>query len=92
VGTEPSTDTVSVLPALPLGGGVTTPGLYAHVTPAGRLAQDRVTGLEKPPLEVTVQVLVPLLPCWMVRLAGLHDRLKSGLALGVPVAQLLAGP
>ena len=49
--------TVSVLFTVPLAGGVTEAGLKLQDTPAGRLAQDRLTALAKPPVEVTVQVL-----------------------------------
>ena len=88
------TETVSVLFTLPFAGGVTEAGLKLHDVPAGRFAQERVTALAKPLMELTVQVVPPLLPCWMVRLDGVHERLKSGVApaVGVALTQLLARP
>ncbi len=90
----PATDTVNEELVLPLAGGVTDAGLYAQLTPAGKLAQSRLTAELKPPVEATVQVLVPLAPCWMLRLAGLHERLKSGVVVpvGVALTQAAARP
>ena len=68
------TEMVSVLFTLPLAGGVTEAGLKLHVAPAGRPVQERRDRRSlKPLVEVTVQVLVPLPPCWTVRLDGLHE-------------------
>ena len=53
--------TSSALADLPLAGGVTTAGLNAHVTPAGRPEQDRPTAALKPRRETTVQMPVALL-------------------------------
>jgi hypothetical protein len=78
-----------------LAGGVTLAGLKPQEEPDGRLAHDSVTALEKPLIEVTVQVEVVLLPWVTVRLDGLHAMLKSGVgvpAVGVTVTQLLARP
>ena len=93
--TEPATETISALLALPLAGGVTELGTNPQVTPLGRPVQVRPTALLKPPVEVTVQVLPPLPPCATVKAAGLHETLKSGVAgpaAGVTWAQLLARP
>ena len=53
--------------------------------------QDRLTALLNPLVEVTVQVLVPLPPWVTLRLDGLQEMLKSGVAeaAGVTVTQLL---
>src|SRR5262245_14634066 len=82
---------VTVLLAVPLGGGVTEDGLGVQVTPVGMAPQARVTALLKPLSEVTVQVVV-LLPPWATEtLDGLQATEKSGVAvaLGVTVTQLL---
>ena len=50
--------TLSVLFALPLGGGVTAVGLKLQLEPVGMLAQLRVTALLKPLTDPIVQVLV----------------------------------
>src|SRR5918999_1698435 len=49
--------TVNVLLAVPLAGGVTEAGLKPQEEPDGMLAHDSVTALEKPLIEVTVQVV-----------------------------------
>ncbi len=72
------TETVKVLLALPSAGGVTVAGLKVQPVPAGRLAQERATGLENPALEATVQVALPLVPCGTVRLDGLHPSGVNG--------------
>ena len=63
---------------LPFAGGVTLAGLYAHVTPVGRPVHDKFTALLKPPVDVTVHVLVPFPPCTIFKLDGLHWIRKSG--------------
>jgi len=50
----------------------------AAVTPLGRPDAARVTLPENPPTSVTVIVLVPLLPCVIVRLLGESDKVKLG--------------
>ena len=56
--------------------------------------QERPTALAKPLVEVTVQVLLALLPWVTVRLEGLQATLKSGLvgAVGVALTHVLARP
>jgi hypothetical protein len=83
VAVDADTATVRLLVALPLAGGVTEAGLKLHVAPLGSPEQDRETALAKPFVELTVHVLVPLAPCWTLRLEGLHETLKSG-GGGVP--------
>jgi len=53
-------------------------GLKLAVTPLGRPEAESVTLPLKPSCGVMVMVLVPLLPCVMVRLLGLADKLKPG--------------
>ena len=48
------------------------------VTPLGRAEFDRVTDPVKPPEGATVTVLLPLVPCFTVKLAGEAEREKSG--------------
>jgi hypothetical protein len=90
--TEPATDTVNVLFALPFDGGVTELGEKPQLMPLGWPEQERATELEKPLIEDTVVVAVPLLPAEMVRLEGLTATAKSGVtgAPGVTVRQVLA--
>ena len=93
--TEPATEMVSALLALPLAGGVTELGEKPQVTPAGWPEQERATALLKPFVDDTVQVLPPLPPWATDRLDGLHETEKSGVgvpAVGVTVTQLLARP
>lgn len=52
--------------------------LNPEVTPLGRLEVDNVTLPVKPSTGVTVIVLVPLLPCPMLRLLGDADSVKFG--------------
>jgi hypothetical protein len=94
VAVVPATDTVAVLAAFPPAGGVTGFGLKLQVAPLGRPVQERLTAAANPFSEVTVQLLVPLPPCAMLRLEGAQLRLKSGVVgrLGVAVAQTLALP
>ncbi len=72
------TDTVSALVAVPFKGGVTETGLKAHVAPAGRPVQDRLTAETKPFRLPTVAVLVPLAPWATFRLPGETETVKSG--------------
>jgi hypothetical protein len=60
------------------------------VTPEGRPEADRVTLPVKPPEGVTVIVLVPLLPCVIVRLAGEAESEKFGVAVAGKLTQLFA--
>src|SRR5262249_3540697 len=78
VAVDADTETLRLLVALPLAGGVTEAGLKLHDAPVGSPAHDRETALANPFVEVTVHVLVPVAPCWTLRLDGLHDTLKSG--------------
>jgi len=52
----------------------------AAVTPLGRPDAAKVTLPVNPPISVTVIVLVPLLPCVIVRLLGEPDSVKLGVA------------
>jgi hypothetical protein len=61
-------------------------GLKLAVTPLGKPDAERVTLPVKPFVGVMLIVLVPLLPCVIVRLLGEGDRLK----LGVPEQPLKA--
>ena len=72
------TDTVSELPALPPGDGVTEAGLKLHVAPDGRPVHERATAELNPFTLPTVAVPVPLAPWAIVRLAGAADTVKSG--------------
>ena len=87
--------TVSALGVLPLAGGVTGFGTKAQVTPAGWPTQERLTALLKPLARSRCRCSSPLPPCWIVRLDGLQETVKSGgggPGAGVTVAQLLTGP
>jgi hypothetical protein len=66
---------------------VVVAGLKVAVTPLGNPLALKATLLVKPPVEVTVTVLLPLAPVLTVKLAGLPDREKSGVggpAFGSP--------
>lgn len=65
---------VSVSTLVPVVGLV----LNAAVTPLGRPDAARVTLPVNPPMSVTVIVLVPLLPCVIVRLLGESESVKLG--------------
>jgi hypothetical protein len=56
-------------------------GLKDAVTPLGRPEAARLTLPVKPPVRVTVIVLVPLLPCAMLKVLGAADSVKPGVAL-----------
>jgi hypothetical protein len=58
-------------------------GLKEAVTPLGRPEADKLTLLLKPFCGVTVMLLVPLVPCRMLRLLGEVAREKFGAATGV---------
>jgi hypothetical protein len=60
----------------------------AAVTPLGRPDAARVTLPVNPPTSVTVMVLVPLLPCVIVRLLGESDKVKLGVE--VPAKRLIS--
>src|SRR5215467_7982037 len=51
------------------------------VTPLGRAELESVTDPVNPPESVTVIVLVPLVPCFTVRLAGEAESEKFGVAV-----------
>ena len=63
-------DSVSVLVAR------VPPGLNEAVTPPGNPDADKLTIPEKPPIAVTVTVLVPVAPCTRVTLLGEAERAK----------------
>jgi hypothetical protein len=49
-----------------------------RVTPLGAPTRERETVPVKPPCGVMVSWVVPLPPCWMLRLVGLREMVKSG--------------
>lgn len=57
------------------------------VTPLGRPEADSVTEPVKPPEGVSVMVLVPVVPCLTVKLAGEADNEKSGVATAFTVSE-----
>jgi len=59
------------------------------VTPLGRAEVDSVTDPVKPLEGVTVTVLLPLVPCFTVRLAGEADSEKSGWAGAFTVSEMV---
>jgi hypothetical protein len=73
---------VIVLLALPFGGGVTEPGLKAQPTEFGSPVHESATAWEKPFLDNTVQVEVPLDNCAIVACGGLHVTEKLGTGKG----------
>jgi hypothetical protein len=48
------------------------------LTPLGAPSRERFTVPVKPPCGVKVSWMVPLEPCWTVRLVGLREMVKSG--------------
>lgn len=60
-------------------------GLKLAVTPLGRPEADRLTLPVKPFTEFTVMVLLPLVPCVMVRLVGEAESEKFGCAVALIV-------
>ena len=59
------------------------------VTPLGRAELDSVTDPVKPPESVTVIVLLPLVPCFTVRLEGEAEREKLGVAAAFTVSEIV---
>ena len=59
------------------------------VTPLGRAELESVTAPVNPPVEVTVIVLEPLVPCFTVRLAGEAESEKSGWAGALTVSEIV---
>ncbi len=57
------------------------------VTPEGRPEADSVTEPVKPPEGVSVMVLVPLVPCLTVKLAGDAESEKLGVAVALTVSE-----
>lgn len=60
------------------------------LTPAGKPEADRLTLPVNPPEGVTVIVLLPLLPCVTLKLAGEADNEKLGVAVAGGRTQLFA--
>ncbi len=65
-------------------------GTNPAVTPLGKPEALSVTLPEKPPAGVTVMVLVPPLPCLMLRLVGFADSVKLGPAAPASALMRLA--
>ena len=59
------------------------------VTPLGRAEFESVTDPVNPPESVTVIVLLPLVPCFTVRLEGEADSEKLGVAVALTVSEML---
>jgi len=64
-------------------------GLKLAVTPLGRPEADKLTEPVKPLLGVTVMVLVPLVPCLTVKLAGDAESEKFGAAAAFTVSEIV---
>jgi hypothetical protein len=62
-------------------------GLNDAVTPLGNPDVDRLTLPLNPFCGVTVIVLVPLVPCVIVKLAGDDESVKSGVGIGFTVSE-----
>jgi hypothetical protein len=60
------------------------------VTPVGNPEADKVTAPVKPPEGVSVMVLVPVVPCFTVRLAGDAESEKFGVATALTVNEMVA--
>ena len=60
------------------------------VTPEGKPEADRVTLPVNPPEGVSVMVLVPLVPCFTVRLEGEAESEKLGVATAFTVSEIVA--
>jgi hypothetical protein len=65
-------------------------GLKDAVTPPGRPDADKLTPLLKPFCGVTVIVLVPAVPCVIVKLLGDAERAKCGVEAGQLFTKLAA--
>jgi len=78
---------VAVLLAVNVSTLVDVVGLVPNeaVTPLGRAELDSVTDPVKPPESVTVIVLLPLVPCFTVKLEGEAEREKFGVAVAFTV-------
>ena len=59
------------------------------VTPLGSAEVDSVTDPVNPPVGDTVIVLVPLVPCFTVKLAGEAESEKSGVAGALTVSEIV---
>lgn len=59
------------------------------VTPLGRAEVESVTDPVKPPESVTVIVLLPLVPCFTVKLEGEAASEKSGVAGAFTVSEMV---
>jgi hypothetical protein len=64
--------------------------LNTAVTPLGSPEADKLTPLLKPFDRVIVIVLVPLLPCVIVKLFGEADRLKFGVGAAFKIKVTMA--
>jgi len=84
--------TVAVLLAVKVTTLVEVVGLVPKVavTPAGNPEADNVTLPVNPPDGVSVTVLVPLVPCFTVRLEGEAESAKSGVATALIVSEMVA--
>lgn len=58
------------------------------VTPLGNAEFESVTDPVKPPEGVTVIVLLPLVPCFTVRLEGEAESEKFGVAVALTVSEI----
>jgi len=67
-------------------------GLNDAVTPLGRPEADKLTLPLKPFCGAIVTVLIPLVPCVMLRLLGAADKMKFGWGVSVSRAELVAPP
>jgi hypothetical protein len=65
-------------------------GLNDALTPAGRPDTDKLTFPLKPFCGATVNVLVPVVPCTIVKLAGDADSVKFAVGSGDAVAETLS--
>jgi hypothetical protein len=59
------------------------------VTPLGSAELESVTDPVKPPEGVTVIVLLPLVPCFTVRLEGEAESEKFGVAVALTVSEIV---
>lgn len=59
------------------------------VTPLGRAEFESVTDPVNPPESVTVIVLLPLVPCFTVRLEGEAESEKLGVAVALTVSEMV---